>query len=48
LSINCLYLEEDRHRAQRAGFDYHMTKPVDPAALEALLARCGASNCLKG
>jgi PAS domain S-box-containing protein len=35
--------EEDRRRAQTAGFDHHMTKPVDPAALEALLARCGST-----
>jgi two-component system CheB/CheR fusion protein len=32
--------EEDRRRAQRAGFDHHLTKPVEPPALEALLARC--------
>jgi PAS domain S-box-containing protein len=32
--------EEDQRRARTAGFDYHMTKPVDPHALEALLARC--------
>jgi PAS domain S-box-containing protein len=30
--------EDDKLRAQRAGFDYHLTKPVDPAALEDLLA----------
>jgi two-component system CheB/CheR fusion protein len=29
--------EEDQRRAQEVGFDYHMTKPVDPAALEKLL-----------
>jgi PAS domain S-box-containing protein len=29
--------EEDRRHAQEAGFDHHMTKPVDPAALEKLL-----------
>jgi PAS domain S-box-containing protein len=30
--------EEDRRRAAEAGFDHHLTKPVDPAALEGLLA----------
>jgi PAS domain S-box-containing protein len=30
--------EEDKRRASEAGFDYHLTKPVDPAALEKLLA----------
>ena len=30
--------EDDKRRAQRAGFDHHLTKPVDPAMLEALLA----------
>jgi PAS domain S-box-containing protein len=29
--------EDDRRQAQRAGFDHHLTKPVDPAALEELL-----------
>jgi two-component system, chemotaxis family, CheB/CheR fusion protein len=28
---------EDRHRAEEAGFDHHVTKPADPAALERLL-----------
>jgi PAS domain S-box-containing protein len=30
--------EEDKRRALEAGFDYHLTKPVDPIALEKLLA----------
>jgi CheY-like chemotaxis protein len=28
---------EDRHRCELAGFDYHLAKPPDPVALEALL-----------
>lgn len=31
--------EDDKRRAQRAGFDHHLIKPVDPAVLEKLLAR---------
>jgi CheY-like chemotaxis protein len=31
--------EEDRRRSQEAGFDYHLTKPVDPDALQAFVAR---------
>jgi DNA-binding response OmpR family regulator len=30
--------EGDRRRAMEAGFDYHLTKPVDPGALSDLLA----------
>ena len=30
--------EEDRRRSQEAGFNHHLTKPVDPAALKKLLA----------
>ena len=30
--------EEDRQRSREAGFDAHMVKPVDPAALTKLLA----------
>jgi PAS domain S-box-containing protein len=29
--------EEDKQRALSAGFDHHLTKPIDPAKLEALL-----------
>ena len=29
--------EEDRLRAKSVGFDYHLTKPIDPEVLEALL-----------
>lgn len=31
--------EEDRRRAEQAGFDFHLTKPVDPRQLQPLLAR---------
>jgi CheY-like chemotaxis protein len=30
--------DEDRRRTQEAGFDQHLTKPVDPVALVAALA----------
>jgi two-component system, sensor histidine kinase len=30
--------QEDRERSRAAGFDHHLTKPVDPDALQALLA----------
>jgi signal transduction histidine kinase len=32
--------ETDRRQSREAGFDTHMTKPVDPAALEAFLNSC--------
>jgi CheY-like chemotaxis protein len=31
--------EADRRRATEAGFDHHLTKPVDPNALNDLLAK---------
>jgi PAS domain S-box-containing protein len=33
--------EEDRQASKSAGFDYHLTKPVDPMALQALLEAGG-------
>jgi PAS domain S-box-containing protein len=35
--------EEDRRRSREAGFDHHLTKPVDPVALKKLLARLSGS-----
>jgi CheY-like chemotaxis protein len=29
--------EEDRRRAREAGFDFHLTKPVDPDAITRLI-----------
>lgn len=34
--------EEDRRRSQDAGFNFHLVKPVEPAALERLLAELQA------
>jgi CheY-like chemotaxis protein len=31
--------EEDRRRAEQAGFDAHLVKPADPVVLQGLLAR---------
>lgn len=31
--------EDDRRRSREAGFDHHLTKPVDPEALRELLSR---------
>ena len=36
--------EADRRRASEAGFDHHLTKPVDPKALNELLARVAAGR----
>jgi len=30
--------EEDKRKALEAGFDHHLIKPIDPDALEALVA----------
>jgi CheY-like chemotaxis protein len=31
--------EHDKSEARTAGFDHHLTKPVDPEKLDALIAR---------
>ncbi len=31
--------DEDRRRSREAGFDHHLTKPVDPSTLQALVAQ---------
>ena len=40
--------EEDKRRALDAGFDRHMTKPVDPAAVEELLSRWTPGRDVEG
>jgi CheY-like chemotaxis protein len=35
--------ESDRQRATEAGFDRHLTKPVDPAALNSMLSADAAT-----
>lgn len=37
---------EEMRRSQEAGFDEHLTKPVEPAAIEAVLERLSASPLL--
>jgi signal transduction histidine kinase/DNA-binding response OmpR family regulator len=37
--------EEDRRRSSEAGFNYHLTKPVDLAALFQLIAPSAATEC---
>ena len=41
LAVSGYGQDEDRRRAFDAGFDYHLTKPADPAAVAAILARAG-------
>jgi CheY-like chemotaxis protein len=36
--------EEDRRKSEEAGFDSHIVKPIDPAALEKLLANLQADT----
>lgn len=35
-------MADDRERSRAAGFDTHLTKPIDIAVLDALIARSGA------
>ncbi len=36
--------EDDKRRATASGFDHHLTKPVEPTALENLLATIGSAR----
>ena len=36
--------EEDRRRSKEAGFDIHLTKPVEPAAIDDVMARFGSEK----
>jgi CheY-like chemotaxis protein len=39
--------EEDRRRAKEAGFDYHLTKPVEPHVLIELLGAMGRGEMIR-
>ena len=39
--------EQDKERATRAGFDAHLTKPADEAALRGILAHRVSGSCEK-
>ena len=36
--------DEDKRLASESGFDHHLTKPVDPAVLESLIAKMCAAR----
>jgi CheY-like chemotaxis protein len=40
--------EEDRRRSVAAGFDHHLVKPVNPVALQNLLASCEQKGASEG
>jgi CheY-like chemotaxis protein len=40
--------DEDRARSAQAGFDHHLVKPIDVAALKSLLARSGSNAVPRG
>jgi len=42
IAITCWGQEQDKRRALAAGFDQHLTKPIDPNGLETLLQRAAA------
>lgn len=42
VAISGYGMAEDRDHAREAGFDRHLTKPVDPAVLEQVIAELGA------
>jgi CheY-like chemotaxis protein len=44
VALTGLGQEDDQERARRAGFDVHLIKPAEPAALKRLLARAPRSH----
>ncbi len=40
--------KDDTQRAMAAGFDYHLTKPVEPDALDGLLTSLGRAATAPG
>src|SRR5438094_2177927 len=37
--------DEDRQRSKQAGFELHLTKPVDPAEIQSILAGLAPAHC---
>ncbi|MBV9876958.1 MAG: response regulator [Verrucomicrobia bacterium] len=44
IALSGFGMEEDIRRSKSAGFDYHLTKPVDPAKIDQLLAKLTEEN----
>ena len=42
IAITGLEMDDDSQRIKSAGFDYHLTKPLDPASLDIVLAEIRA------
>jgi CheY-like chemotaxis protein len=40
--------DADRRKASKAGFDKYVTKPLDPAMLQAVLQEAGGASAAKG